>query len=91
MKPVHEESWFPWVQVLTFDVIQRPRPVEFVDQVIRDVVDAHACGGSEKDYLDAARAALASGRDLGQSYQMDQGDRAVREFLAAIVKKLEAR
>ena len=91
MKPVHEESWFPWVQVLTYDVIQRQRPVEFADQVIRDVVDAHACGGSEKDYLDAARGALASGRDLGESYDMQQGDRAVREFLEAIVRKLESR
>jgi hypothetical protein len=91
MKPVDEEPWFGFVQVLTFDIRQRPKPVEFADQVIRDVVDTGACGGSVDDYLQAARGALASGRDLGESYQLDQGDRAVRAFLEAIVQRLEAR
>jgi hypothetical protein len=82
-------SWKPFVRQVLYPVQFENVPMDGIDRVFQQVIDAPKNSHDHGQYLEAIQGALESKEPVGRMFGMDHPEPSVRQFLEAVKTRLQ--
>lgn len=83
-------KWVGHICAVLYGIQFDKNPLDSVDRIMREVVQAGALQATPRQYLESIRAALASKRPLAELLPQPHSEETIRRYLAELEHRIQA-